>query len=64
VHWNSAERSWDCPCHGSRFDTDGAVLHGPAATALEALELSAPDPDHTQSAAARQDQPRKDSGSH
>jgi glycine/D-amino acid oxidase-like deaminating enzyme/nitrite reductase/ring-hydroxylating ferredoxin subunit len=34
VHWNSAERSWDCPCHASRFDMDGAVLHGPAASPL------------------------------
>ncbi len=30
VAWNSAERSWDCPCHGSRFDVDGAMLTGPA----------------------------------
>ncbi len=30
VHFNQAERSWDCACHGSRFDVDGAVLHGPA----------------------------------
>jgi glycine/D-amino acid oxidase-like deaminating enzyme/nitrite reductase/ring-hydroxylating ferredoxin subunit len=39
VHWNSAERSWDCPCHGSRFDVDGEVLHGPAPSSLEAAEL-------------------------
>jgi glycine/D-amino acid oxidase-like deaminating enzyme/nitrite reductase/ring-hydroxylating ferredoxin subunit len=38
VHWNSAERSWDCPCHGSRFGVDGTVLHGPAAKALEQFE--------------------------
>ena len=30
LHWNSPERSWDCPCHGSRFDERGKVLHGPA----------------------------------
>lgn len=40
VHWNPAERSWDCPCHGSRFGTDGAVLHGPAASALAEVELA------------------------
>jgi glycine/D-amino acid oxidase-like deaminating enzyme/nitrite reductase/ring-hydroxylating ferredoxin subunit len=30
VSFNTAERSWDCPCHGSRFDVDGRVLQGPA----------------------------------
>jgi glycine/D-amino acid oxidase-like deaminating enzyme len=34
VRWNEAERSWDCPLHGSRFDEDGAVLEGPAVCGL------------------------------
>ncbi|HVF19706.1 MAG TPA: FAD-dependent oxidoreductase [Mycobacteriales bacterium] len=34
VAFNSAEKSWDCPCHGSRFDVDGAVLQGPAVDPL------------------------------
>ena len=35
VSWNAAERSWDCPCHGSRFAPDGTVLQGPAVEPLE-----------------------------
>jgi glycine/D-amino acid oxidase-like deaminating enzyme/nitrite reductase/ring-hydroxylating ferredoxin subunit len=34
VTWNAAERTWDCPCHGSRFEPGGAVIHGPAVRSL------------------------------
>jgi glycine/D-amino acid oxidase-like deaminating enzyme/nitrite reductase/ring-hydroxylating ferredoxin subunit len=37
VHWNHAEKSWDCPCHGSRFSRFGEVLNGPAISNLKAL---------------------------
>jgi nitrite reductase/ring-hydroxylating ferredoxin subunit len=35
LRFNAAETSWDCPCHGSRFDVDGAVLEGPAVRPLD-----------------------------
>ena len=41
VAWNRAEQSWDCPCHGSRFSPDGAVINGPAVSPLEAKPLPA-----------------------
>jgi glycine/D-amino acid oxidase-like deaminating enzyme/nitrite reductase/ring-hydroxylating ferredoxin subunit len=42
VRWNSAERSWDCPCHGSRFDALGRVVQGPALADLPAVDLTPP----------------------
>jgi nitrite reductase/ring-hydroxylating ferredoxin subunit len=38
VHWNAAESTWDCPCHGSRFDPQGRVLDGPAIGDLPELD--------------------------
>jgi len=34
LNWNSAEKSWDCPCHGSRFTVSGDIIEGPAVRPL------------------------------
>lgn len=40
VSWNAEEKSFNCPCHGSKFNPDGSVKHGPAEEPLEPMEIS------------------------
>lgn len=39
VNWNQAEKTWDCPCHGSRFDYEGHVIQGPAVRPLQEINI-------------------------
>jgi len=39
VQWNTNEKSFDCPCHGSRFASDGTVMNGPAKTDLSPIHV-------------------------
>jgi len=41
VQWNGSEKTWDCPCHGSRFDKMGKVVNGPANTDLSPIREEA-----------------------
>ena len=42
LQWNSLEKCWDCPCHGSHFAPDGSVLNGPAVTPLREANSGGP----------------------
>ncbi|HEX2641386.1 MAG TPA: FAD-dependent oxidoreductase [Thermoanaerobaculia bacterium] len=44
VHWNSAEKTWDCPCHGGRYAPNGEVLEGPPVQPLKPVEVRAGEP--------------------
>ncbi len=39
IGWNDAENTWDCPCHGSRYEADGSLKHGPAKRGLDPVEI-------------------------
>jgi glycine/D-amino acid oxidase-like deaminating enzyme/nitrite reductase/ring-hydroxylating ferredoxin subunit len=53
VRWNSTEQCWDCPCHGSQFAPDGAVLNGPAIEPLAPATLRASQAREAKSAKSR-----------
>lgn len=59
VRWNSVEKSWDCPCHGSRFDCDGRVIEGPAKSGLNQVELETDPKEHVGTGRAKKNGPKR-----
>ncbi len=43
IGWNDGEGTWDCPCHGSRFESDGSLKNGPAKRGLDPVEIKTDD---------------------
>ncbi len=43
LNWNDADRSWDCPCHGSRFNIDGSILDTPAKETPDQYDIHEPE---------------------
>ncbi|MBE5820922.1 MAG: FAD-dependent oxidoreductase, partial [Clostridiales bacterium] len=39
LSWNNLEKTWDCPCHGSRYDYEGNLLNEPSKKGLERIEI-------------------------
>lgn len=39
IGWNPSEKSWDCPCHGARYDIDGTMITGPATSSLKPIDV-------------------------
>ena len=40
VHWNGDEKTFDCPCHGSRYSNEGKVINGPAVADLKVVQVT------------------------
>jgi glycine/D-amino acid oxidase-like deaminating enzyme/nitrite reductase/ring-hydroxylating ferredoxin subunit len=46
INWNNAEKSWDCPCHGSRYNMYGEMITGPATKNQQRIEIEQPEQHH------------------